>query len=44
MSGELATTNWVNLGPIIANNLGALIFTDSQAALYAQRFHRFVCP
>jgi hypothetical protein len=41
---NLATTNWVILGPVTANNLGALIFTDSQAAAFAERFYRFVYP
>jgi hypothetical protein len=41
---NLATTNWVSLGPITANNLGALIFTDSQAGAYAARFYRIVYP
>ena len=40
----LAAPNWVNLGPVTANNLGALVFTDSQAALYPERFYRFVYP
>jgi hypothetical protein len=41
---NLVTTNWVNLGPATANNLGALIFTDSQAAAYPARFYRIVYP
>jgi hypothetical protein len=40
----LAIPNWVNLGPVTANNLGVLSFTDSQAGLYPQRFYRFVYP
>lgn len=41
---NLVTTNWVNLGPVTASGLGVLIFTDSQAGSYAQRFYRFVYP
>jgi autotransporter-associated beta strand protein len=41
---NLATTNWVTLGPVTANNLGALIFTDSQAGIYMTRFYRVVYP
>jgi hypothetical protein len=41
---NLTTTNWINLGPVTADSLGALVFTDSQAALYAERFYRFVYP
>jgi autotransporter-associated beta strand protein len=41
---NLATTNWVTLGPVTANNLGALIFTDSQAGSYVTRFYRVVYP
>ena len=43
-NANLSTTNWVNLGPVTADNLGALAFTDSQAGLYPQRFYRFVFP
>jgi autotransporter-associated beta strand protein len=41
---NLATTNWGTLGPVTANNLGVLIFTDSQAGTYPARFYRFVYP
>jgi autotransporter-associated beta strand protein len=41
---SLAPPNWVGLGPITADNLGALVFTDSQAAAYPARFYRFVYP
>ena len=41
---SLAPASWVNLGPVTANNLGALVFTDSQAGLYPARFFRFVYP
>jgi autotransporter-associated beta strand protein len=41
---NLATTNWVPLGPITANNLGTLVFTDSQAGSYPARFYRIVYP
>jgi autotransporter-associated beta strand protein len=41
---NLTTTNWINLAPVTANNLGALVFTDSQANLYPERFYRFVYP
>jgi autotransporter-associated beta strand protein len=41
---NLAPPNWVTLGPVTANNLGALIFTDSQAAAYPARFYRIVYP
>jgi autotransporter-associated beta strand protein len=41
---NLMTTNWINLGPVTADGLGALVFTDSQAALYSERFYRFVYP
>jgi autotransporter-associated beta strand protein len=41
---NLATTNWVTIGAVTADNLGALIFTDSQAGTYPARFYRFVYP
>jgi len=41
---NLATTNWINLGPVTANNLGALAFTDSQANVYPTRFYQLVYP
>jgi autotransporter-associated beta strand protein len=41
---NLTTTNWINLGPVIADGVGALLFNDSQAGTYAQRFYRFVYP
>jgi hypothetical protein len=41
---NLNTTNWIILGPVTADNLGALIFTDTQAGLYPRRFYRFVYP
>jgi hypothetical protein len=41
---NLTTTNWINIGLVTADGLGALVFTDSQAALYAERFYRFVYP
>ena len=41
---NLASTNWLTISPVTANNLGALIWTDSQAGMYAQRFYRFVYP
>jgi hypothetical protein len=40
----MSATNWVTLGTVAANNLGVLIFTDSQAAAYPARFYRFVYP
>jgi hypothetical protein len=43
-NANLTTTNWINLGTVIADNLGALAFTDSQANLYPERFYRFVYP
>jgi autotransporter-associated beta strand protein len=41
---NLAPPNWVSLGPVTANNLGVLSFTDSQTSLYPARFYRFVYP
>ncbi|MBI1842576.1 MAG: autotransporter-associated beta strand repeat-containing protein [Verrucomicrobia bacterium] len=41
---DLRTSNWLNLGSISANGLGALIFTDSKATNHVQRFYRFVAP
>jgi autotransporter-associated beta strand protein len=41
---NLTTNNWINLGTVTADNLGALVFTDSTAALYAEKFYRFVYP
>jgi autotransporter-associated beta strand protein len=41
---NLTGTNWISLGPITADNLGALAFTDSQAGTYPARFYRFVFP
>jgi hypothetical protein len=41
---NLVPPNWVSLGPVTANNLGALSFTDSQTGLYPARFYRFVYP
>jgi autotransporter-associated beta strand protein len=41
---NLIGTNWINLGPVTADGVGALLFNDSQAGLYAQRFYRFVYP
>jgi autotransporter-associated beta strand protein len=43
-TANLAPPNWVTLGPVTADGLGALVFTDSQAGLYAERFYRFVYP
>jgi hypothetical protein len=41
---DLGTTNWVTLGPVTADSLGTLIFTDSQAGAYTARFYRIVYP
>jgi hypothetical protein len=41
---DLGTTNWVILGPVTADNLGTLIWTDSQADTYPIRFYRIVYP
>jgi hypothetical protein len=41
---NLATTNWVSLGTVPANNVRSLLWTDSQAGLYPVRFYRFVYP
>ena len=41
---SLAPPNWVTLGAATANNLGALIFTDSEAGLYPSRLYRFMYP
>ena len=42
---DLGTTNWLNLGTITAQPpTGALEFLDLDAALYPQRFYRFVLP
>jgi autotransporter-associated beta strand protein len=43
-TANLAPPNWVTLGPVTADGLGALVFTDSHAALFAERFYRFVYP
>jgi autotransporter-associated beta strand protein len=43
-TANLAPPNWVTLGSVTADGLGALVFTDSQAALFAERFYRFVFP
>lgn len=40
----LGTTNWVILGPVTADNLGALIWTDSQTGADPVRFYRIVYP
>ena len=41
---NLATTNWVTLGPVIANGLGVLSFNDAQSTNYPIRFYRLVYP
>jgi autotransporter-associated beta strand protein len=41
---DLGTTNWIILGPVTADNVGALIWTDSQAGAYPVRFYRIVYP
>ena len=43
-NADLRTTQWVTLGSITANNLGALAFIDSKATNYTERFYRFIAP
>lgn len=43
-STNLSSTNWTTIGSATAGILGALQFTDTQAANYPVRFYRFSYP
>ena len=38
---NLSTTNWVSLGSIMADQNGAIGFTDTNAPSFPTRFYRF---
>jgi hypothetical protein len=41
---NLSTTNWINLGPVNADALGAFNFVDAQTTNYPTRFYRLLWP
>ena len=43
-NGDLATTNWTNIGSAAANQNGSISFVDTNAAAYSKRFYRLKAP
>ena len=43
-NANLNTTNWVNIGSVIADGNGGIDFIDNNAPNFPVRFYRFVIP